>query len=252
MEILEYGNKDNKKIILIHGFQCPYQIWEEYIKHYENKFHVIVPILKSHNPNLKENFISFQDTAKEIEDYIIAQYGNEIYAIYGMSMGGIIAANIWQNKRLNINKIIFDGSPLVSYPKIMKNYLTNFYLTVTHKSQQRETKTINNAVNNIVPKDKLEPFLKVLDSLTDDDIKNYINEWGNYILPKNIDTPKTNIYFFHGTKMNEMLAKKTAKYLKKYYIKANIKCFKNKFHCEISLFEPEEMIKELDRILIKL
>ena len=29
MEILEFGDKENKKIILIHGFQSPYQVWDE-------------------------------------------------------------------------------------------------------------------------------------------------------------------------------------------------------------------------------
>ena len=36
MEILEFGNKEKEKIILLHGFQCPYQVWEDYIKYYEN------------------------------------------------------------------------------------------------------------------------------------------------------------------------------------------------------------------------
>ncbi len=28
MEILEFGDRNKRKIIFIHGFQCPYQIWE--------------------------------------------------------------------------------------------------------------------------------------------------------------------------------------------------------------------------------
>lgn len=31
MEILEFGNKSKGKIILIHGFESPYQIWNDYI-----------------------------------------------------------------------------------------------------------------------------------------------------------------------------------------------------------------------------
>ena len=47
-----------------------------------------------------------------------------------------------------------------------------------------------------------------------------------------------------------MLAKKTAKYISKYYSNATIICFKGKAHCENSLFHPEVMIKELDGLLI--
>ena len=64
MEILEFGNKENKKIILIHGFQSPYQVWDEYVKYYEKDYHVIVPILPGHNPKKKEEFISFKECAK--------------------------------------------------------------------------------------------------------------------------------------------------------------------------------------------
>ena len=43
MEILEFGNRNKRKIIFIHGFQCPYQIWEKYIEHYQKDYHIIIP-----------------------------------------------------------------------------------------------------------------------------------------------------------------------------------------------------------------
>lgn len=53
-------------------------------------------------------------------------------------------------------------------------------------------------------------------------------------------------FHINGTAMNEMLAKKSAKYVKKHYPKAVVKCFKGKAHCENSIFNPEYMITELD------
>ncbi len=249
MKIPEFGNKEKQKIILIHGFQSPYQVWEDYISHYENDYHVIVPILEGHSTDDKDDFVSFRDSVRKIEDYYISRYGNDVYALFGMSMGGIIGAGIWQNGRLKIKNIIFDGSPLVSYPRLMKSYFINFYLTVTHKSQQRDEKTVRQAVDSIIPECKLDEFLQVLDNMSDTTIINYLNEWGNYRLPKNIDKKETKIFYYHGTKPNEMLAVKTAKYLKKHYPDAEIIRFKGKGHCEVSLMETEVMIKELDRIL---
>ncbi len=247
MEILEYGNKENKKIILIHGFQSPYQIWDEYIEHYKNKFHIIVPILPGHNENQKEEFVSFKQCAKEIENYYISRYGNNVHAIFCMSMGGLIAANIWQNSKLNIKNLIFDGSPLVSYPKMLKSYFIKFYLNVTHKTKQRDAKTIKQAVGSIITEDKLDEFIQVLDNMSDNTIINYITEWGKYRLP--IVKSDSNIYYFHGTKMNEMLSKKTVKCISKNYPNSNITCFKGKGHCENSIMNPKVMIKELDKIL---
>ena len=249
MEILEFGNKENKKIILIHGFQSPYQVWNEYIEYYKNKYYIIVPILPGHNPNKKEDFISFDNVVKEIEDYYISRYGNEVYAIYGMSMGGVVTAQLWQNKKLNAKKIIMESSPLISSGKFMSKMLINTYLMLTHKTQQRDKKVVEQAVNSIISKDKLDVFLEMMDNMSDEAIINYLKEIGKYKLPNNIDTLNTNVYYYYGTKINEILAKKTAKYIKKYYPNSNIICFKGKGHCENSLLNPKEMIKELEKIL---
>ena len=41
----------------------------------KKKFHIIVPIMSGHNPEVKDDFISFTADAKEIEDYILSRYG---------------------------------------------------------------------------------------------------------------------------------------------------------------------------------
>lgn len=50
MRILEYGNRNDSTIILAHGFESPYQIWNDDIEE-------------------QSEFISFDAAAKEIEDY---------------------------------------------------------------------------------------------------------------------------------------------------------------------------------------
>ena len=250
MEILEFGDNTKRKIILIHGFQSPYQVWNKYIEHYKNNFHIIVPIMPGHNPNDKEDFISFAITAKELEDYFIHCYGEDVYAIYGMSMGGVLTAMLWQNGRLRIEKVIFDGSPLVSVNDIMRKMMLRFYLNITHKSQQRDKKTLEQAVKSICPQEYLDDFLQVLDNMSDDTIANCINDIADFRLQENIDTKDMKIYFFHGTDANEMIAKKSAKFCKKNYKNTFVKCFKGKGHCENALIYPDVMMKELDCALM--
>ena len=249
MKILEFGDITKRKLILIHGFQCPWQVWEEYIEHYKNNFHVIVPILSGHNPEEKEDFISFSEEARVLEDYIIPKYGKNMYAIYGMSMGGVLTATLWQNRKLSFEKVIFDGSPLVSLNGFMKGFMKKFYLDITHKSQQRDKKTVEQATKVIIAEDKLDDMLSVLDNMSDTTVANSIDSIAKFKLKSDIISPKTTVYFFHGTAANEMLAKKSAKYVQKHYPTTVIKCFKGKFHCENALFQPDLMITELDGIL---
>ncbi len=248
MTILEFGDKTKRKIILIHGFQSPWQIWEKYIEHYKNDFHIIVPVMSGHNPDINEDFVSFEKEARELEDYILSNCGEKVYAVFGMSMGGVLAASLWQNKRLSIENVIFDGSPLMSLNSFVKSYTLNFYLKVTRKTRERDEKTLKQA-RAICCEEHMESFIKVLDNMSATTIRNCLGGIADFNLQRDIDTPDTKLYYFHGTAMNEMLAKKTAKYIRKYYPQASVKCFKGKAHCENSIFNQEYMIKELDMVL---
>lgn len=249
MKILEYGNPNGKKLILIHGFQMPLSIWEKYIEHYKNNFHIIVPIIHGHDPESKEIFIGFADTTSELEECCISNYGENIHAVYGMSMGGVLAAAIWQNKRLKINKLIMDGSPLLPSNALIRKYMQSFYLTVTHKAQKRDPKTLERS-KNICPPKYLDDFLAVLDNMSDTTIANVTTAVTSFRLSETNDTSLTEIYYFHGTAANEMIAQKSAKFIAKHYPSAVIKCFQGKAHCENAIFHPDIMIKELDEIIM--
>lgn len=251
MEILEYGNPKNEKIILIHGFQSPYQIWDDYIDYYKNDYCVIVPILAGHNINEKEDFVSFDICAKELEEYYITKYGNKVFAIYGMSMGGILASYIWKNKNIEIEKLILESSPLLSWNKFMTNYFTKWYLNITHKTQNRDERTIKQAIGTIISEDKVDVFLELFDYLSDKTIINCVQEVGKFNLPSDINTPNTEIYYFYGSKINEILFRKVAHYLRKNYQNTTAICLKGKGHCEDALINPEEHIKTLNKVLKK-
>ena len=198
MEILEYGNPKNDKIILIHGFQSPYQLWNDYIDYYKNDYCVIVPILAGHNINENDDFVSFDICAKELEEYYITKYGNKVFAIYGMSMGGILASIlascIWKNKNIEIEKLILESSPLLSWNKFMTNYFIKWYLNITHKTQNRDERTIKQAIGTIISDDKVDVFLELFDHLSDKTIINCVQEVGKFNLPSDFRKLENLIY----------------------------------------------------------
>lgn len=249
MKILEFGDRSKRILMLIHGFQSPWRVWEKYIERYKNDYHIIVPVLSGHDPESKEDFISFADDARAVEDYIHENYGEHVYAVFGMSMGGVLAATLWQNKCLKIDKLIFDGSPLCSLSAPVKRFMLRYYYNVTHKTQQRDKKTVDMALGMIITPETLDPFLIVLDNMSDRSIENCIEGIASFRLQKGINTSDTGIYYFHGTKANEALGKKTSKLIKRYYKNAVVKCFKGTSHCENSIFHPDIMSAELDKIL---
>ena len=72
-----------------------------------------------------------------------------------------------------------------------------------------------------------------------------INAIADFKLNTDISTAGTKIYFFHDNDLNEMLAQKTAKRLKKHCPDTSVKS-----HCENPLINIEIMIEELDSILV--
>ncbi len=148
-----------------------------------------------------------------------------------------------------MKKVILESSPLISYNRLITSMMIKQYLMLTHKTQARDKRVIAQAVNSIIPEDKLDVFFAMMDNMSDTTITNYIRQIGNYKLPSNIDTPNTQIYYYYGTKINELLAKKTAKYIKTNYPTSKVKCFEGKGHCEDSLLNPSVMIEELDKVL---
>lgn len=250
MEILRYGNPNNRIILLIHGFESPHQIWEEYIKYFERDFHVIVPILPGHNPNMPEDFESFEKCAEELENFLIGRYGYEVYAVYGMSMGGVLASYLWENRNIHIQKLIMESSPLLSYSQFITDMLTKQYLKITHKAQKRDKATVHGAVGSMVTEDKLEDFLELLDNISDTTIRNYIREIGQYRLLPHISTEETQIVYFYGGKLSEVLFRKVAKYIRKNYPAAETVCFPGKGHCQDALLNPTERIRDLSKYIV--
>lgn len=249
MKFHTFGNNENPKMILIHGVQTPWQIWNPHIEFFCKKYFVIVPALNGHEEEKKSEYYSLEQEAKQIEEYYISNYGNEVYAICGLSMGGAIAFKIWENDTLSINKLVIDGAPLVGYGSLLTNIMTNEYLKITHNSQKRHPKTLQNFTKYFLPEKYLQSYLKIADNMSDNTIINMIKSISKSSI---LYPPKDNgkrIMYLHGTKTNELLSKKTVKLLKKYYPQTTIICFKGHAHCYNAIYRPKEWIKIVENFL---
>ena len=60
---------------------------------------------------------------------------------------------------------------------------------------------------------------------------------------------KSRILFIHGTKANEVLSKKSARLMKKYYPETTIVCFNGCAHCYTMIYQPEQWIECVEKFL---
>ncbi len=241
----EFGDKDNPVVILIHGMLTPWQMWDRQIEYYSDRFFVIVPALNAHVEEEVSLYISAENESDMITEYMINNYGKEVFLLAGLSMGGVVANKIFESGKLNIRNLVLDGAPLVPASRIIENIMIKNYVSIIHKSQKRDHRVLENFVKYFMPERFLHSFLKIADTMSDESVGNIVRSACRCEIHKKADTD-TKILFLHGTKTNEMLAKKAIKTLRKAYPNVIIRSFNGYAHGEMAIFHPDEWCKIVD------
>ena len=249
MRFHTFGNAENKIIVLIHGVLTPWQIWESQIEYFKENYFVIVPALDAHVEENASEYLSVEEEAKEIENYICTNYGNQVFALCGLSMGGYIANRIFERGKLDIENLVLDGAPLVKIPSLFTNIMINQYKTIIHKSKQRVKKVLESFKKNFLPEKFLQSYLKFADTMSDSSIQNMIYSVCNGKINANTNSKRTKILFLHGTKGNEIYSKKAAKQMKAYYPDLEIRCFKGYMHAQLAIYEADKWSRVVDSFL---
>ncbi len=238
MRFHEFGDKNNPIIILIHGVLTPWQMWEKQIEYFSGRYFVIVPALDAHVEEEPSEYISAEDEADKIAEYVLNNYGKNVFLLAGLSMGGVVANKIFESVKLRIKHLVLDGAPLVRAPRIMESIMAKNYISIIHGSKKREPKVLKNFVKYFMPEKFLPHFLKFADTMSDESVKNIVKAACRCEIHKVTDTD-TKILFLHGTKANEILSNKAAKKMKKTYPDVSVKVFKGYTHGELAIYHPD-------------
>lgn len=249
MNFHTFGNLSDPKMLLIHGVLCPWQMWDKVIAHYQDRYYIIVPELDGHTQDSSSEFLSVEEEAVGIEDWLLSNGAEALDTVCGLSMGGRIAAMLWKNGRINIRQLVLDGAPLVSAGGFVTKVMVSFYTDIVQKCKQRDPKTIENSKKNFLPETYLEPFLKLIDNMGGETIPNVCRSVCGGDFPTDLSTEGMRILYLYGTKSNEMLSKKSAKLLGKHYPSVKLVKCKGMMHAEQLCFHTPEWLKIVDEFL---
>lgn len=248
MQVHEFIEGKKPVMVLIHGVLTPWQIWMPQIEAFKEQYNVYAIALNAHTEEGASEFISATAEAEEIVQYFQKQNIESIDVLCGISLGGKIAHEIWKNGKLAICNLILDGAPLVSCPKIAKKIMKNNYIKIIHQSKAREEKVLESFKKNFLPEKYLDCYLKIADFMTDQSIENLVYAAFEGSLCKDVNN-QSRILFIHGTKGNEILSKKSAALMKKFYPATKVICFQGDLHCYKAIYEPEKWIQVVESFL---
>lgn len=248
MRFLEFGVSYQKIMLLIHGMQTPWQLWREHIEFFSHSYRVIVPVLSGHDTEEQSNFISILEEVKSIEEHILTQSDNKVFAVCGISMGGAISALLWERKKIRIDKLFLDGAPLLPYSVFIERMIEMQYKYVTLKTKKRSEKILEKCQKEFIPPKYMKFFLRMIDKMSDETIENCVKSVANFRLCANC-CPDIQLAYIYGTKANEYYSKKSAKFLRKFYPMAEVICLEGYSHTELFLFFPQEHIRLINEFI---
>lgn len=248
MLVHEFVDGNKPIMVLIHGVLTPWQIWMPQIMVFKQKYNIYTIALNAHTEEAASEFVSVPAEAEDIVAYFKAKNINTLDVLCGISLGGKIACEIWKGDKLNIHNLIMDGAPLVACPKFAVHIMINNYKSIIRKSKARDKKVIESFKKDFLPEKYLDSYLKIADLMSDKSIENMI---GSAFAGGKIEGVKnqSRILFIHGTKGNEVLSRKAANLMKKYYPVTEVVCFQGDVHCYKVIYEPEKWIGVVEKFL---
>ena len=120
MKFHEFGDKNLPPILLIHGGGSSWWNYLRQARLLSHNYHVILPTLNGHGEEYKLDYVSTEDSALEILDYIKANCGGKLLAIGGVSLGGQIAMELLSLDSDIAEKAIIDGSLCIPQPRLVR------------------------------------------------------------------------------------------------------------------------------------
>lgn len=235
MKFTLFGNKENKSILLIHGMGCDsLYSFSSLIDKLKNNYHIILVSLTGYD-EVSNTFISIEEEAKKIYEFINKEYKGYIDIILGFSMGGIISLDLLTKYDIKVNKLILDSGYLRPWNKLSSKIFSNlvakgFISIINNKDNLFYRLGSKLFMGNTFKKEDLSKFASYLS------LYNSLYSCLRYKLININKLNNFNVLYLYGNK--ERYMKKGMRYLKRYIPSLKEISLGNYGHGELMFNDP--------------
>lgn len=110
MDVHEFGEKANPKIVLIPGNLMTWEQFEDLIPLLRDDFHVIAISTDGYDGSGKTTFTTAQASADHLAEYIQNKYDGRIDLVFGESMGCATALVLFNDQKVQVESMILNGA----------------------------------------------------------------------------------------------------------------------------------------------
>lgn len=248
MKFHEFGDPANPSIMLIHGGG---NAWWNYLRQaraLSDRYHVILPTLDGHGEEYATPYVSTEDTADKLMEYIDAHCGGHLFALGGVSLGGQIAIELLSRKPDLAKKAILDGclcipQPFMAHCCIAFMRIGSRFL-FSEKACRRQVETMPKTLPEkmLYPDEIIAHYLRDMPHLPKETlVQMYRTYMQKYTLKKSVRDTKAQVMYWYGEKEMKCV-KQSALRFKEYVPTCEIYEAPGYNHGYLALYLPDEWL----------
>lgn len=249
MLIHEFGNKNQKVIVMIHGLSMSWNMMDAAIDLLKEQYHVLAIAVPGMDMDENNEFTSIEEIASDIEDALFQKGISYVHCIYGLSMGGAFVLKMLANNKVYFENAIMDGG-ITPYEL---PYLTTRLILVNDVCMTLLGKASKKLLAYAFPAEDysrktLDQMYSVLKHMSFSTIVKAYDSTDNYTMPHIFPLIDTNIQYWYG-EAEKKARKLDIQYVQRHVPNIHFREISNMKHGQYVIAHPEEFFNDIKNII---
>ena len=252
----EFGDKNFPDILLIHGGGNSWWNYLRQARMLSDKYHVILPTLDGHGEEYQKEYISTENSAQQIFEYIKNNCDRKLLVIGGVSLGGQITIELLSLDSDIAEKAIIDGSICIPQPKLARicTVIVKLFgkIMFSKSASKIQLGLMKKMYPNMAYPEEIENYY--IEDMPRIPIKTLVTIYqtymGRYRLKDTITESKAQVLYIYGEKEMKCV-KESAKLFQKMHPDCTLYEAKGYNHGYLSTYLPLEWMELVNHILIR-
>lgn len=241
MNFIEYGQSNSEQIMMLHGGGLSWWNFRKEAELLGEKYHVILPIIDGHAGS-DSGFVSIEECARKLVEYIEENFGGRIKALCGLSLGAQIAVEMLAQAANICQYAVIESVSLI--PSKMTEKLVGPTFSMSYGLISKEWFAKLQFKSLHMRENLYEDYFRDTREIKKEDMIAFLEANTRYALKASVKKSEAGVLVIVGGKEQSNMIK-SAKQLSQSIKGARLEIKKGLYHGEFSINYPEEYVEEL-------
>ena len=241
MNIIELGKDNSDIIMLLHGGGLSWWHYRSESELLSRDYHVVLPILDGHAGS-DDDFISIEETARKLVDFIDEKYNGHILILGGTSLGAQIVIEMMAQKNDICDYAIIESASVI--PSRLTHALIGTSIAMSYGLIQKKWFAKLQFKYLRINNDLFDDYYRDTSKITKKNMISFLKANTGYKLKDSFKDTKACTRIVAGGK-EQRLIRKSAKLLHDCLPESKLEIKKGLYHGEYSINNPEMYVDDL-------